>query len=244
MDSEEDELSNTETTGDTAEAAKTSPASTERSSGRRGSKRRMKTAVISADSRGSVRVLRSRGAAAGRASESKDDACKKKPTIVQRGRGRPAGSRSKNTPAVQPVIKKPTAKKASRHALEPKPSKSTKDKARPPTRASRTKPPPTACKPEAEMEASSCGEEAGAVKGSDDNVADSDAALDEDPPFRDDPNDLIYEPETKTEKPRRRTTIPQKEVKKEESEKEDEENDVNKERPRVNIVFHRRRKKD
>ncbi|XP_019111357.2 E3 ubiquitin-protein ligase ZFP91 isoform X1 [Larimichthys crocea] len=244
MDSEEDELSNTETTGDTAEAAKTSPASTERSSGRRGSKRRMKTAVISADSRGSVRVLRSRGAAAGRASESKDDACKKKPTIVQRGRGRPAGSRSKNTPAVQPVIKKPTAKKASRHALEPKPSKSTKDKARPPTRASRTKPPPTACKPEAEMEASSCGEEAGAVKGSDDNVADSDAALDEDPPFRDDPNDLIYEPETKTEKSRRRTTIPQKEVKKEESEKEDEENDVNKERPRVNIVFHRRRKKD
>lgn len=70
------------------------------------------------------------------------------------------------------------------------------------------------------------GEEAGAVKGSDDkwvvhnllneqqrnywifvefhdvdvriSVADSDAALDEDPPFRDDPNDLIYEPETKT----------------------------------------------
>lgn len=30
------------------------------------------------------------------------------------------------------------------------------------------------------------------------SVADPDAALDDDPPFRDDPNDLIYEPETKT----------------------------------------------
>ncbi|KAG8006138.1 E3 ubiquitin-protein ligase ZFP91 [Nibea albiflora] len=73
------------------------------------------------------------------------------------------------------------------------------------------------------------------------SVADSDAAVEEDTPFRDDPNDLIYEPETKTEKPRRRTTIPQKEVKKEESEKEEEENDVKKERSRVKIVFHRKK---
>ncbi len=30
------------------------------------------------------------------------------------------------------------------------------------------------------------------------SVADPDAALDEAPPFRDDPHDLIYKPETKT----------------------------------------------
>ncbi|XP_070711263.1 E3 ubiquitin-protein ligase ZFP91-like isoform X2 [Pempheris klunzingeri] len=72
------------------------------------------------------------------------------------------------------------------------------------------------------MDASSCG----AVKGSNDNVADPGGALDEDPPFRDDPNDLIYKPKTKMEKSRRRTTLQQKEVKKEESEKEEEERDT------------------
>lgn len=109
MDSEEDEVSSTrpgtETTGDSTEAAKPSPDSTEPSIGRRGSKRRMKTAVISpesGDSRsgtgGPVRVLRARVAGAGGTSESKNAPCKKK---THRGRGRPAGSRSKNTPVTQ-----------------------------------------------------------------------------------------------------------------------------------------------
>ncbi|XP_044040602.1 zinc finger protein 276-like isoform X2 [Siniperca chuatsi] len=116
----------------------------------------------------------------------------------------------------------------SKYALGPKLSKSRKGKERPPTQASCTTP-ATACKPEAEMEASSCGEETSALKGSNDNVADPDAALNKDPPFRDDPNDLIYKAETKTGKSRRRTTLQQKEVKKEESEKEKEENDIKKE---------------
>ncbi|KAK9524712.1 hypothetical protein VZT92_017082 [Zoarces viviparus] len=133
---------------------------------------------------------------------------------MHRGRGRPVGSRSKNT---QPAVKKSTAKNASKHTLGSKPSKPRVCKGRPPTQASRTT--PATCKPEAEMEA---GEET-SLKGSDGNIADPDAALDEDPPFRDDPNDLIYKPETKTEKPRRNTTLKQKEVKKEESEKEEEE---------------------
>ncbi|XP_070786073.1 E3 ubiquitin-protein ligase ZFP91-like isoform X2 [Enoplosus armatus] len=236
MDSEEDEVSSArpgiETTGDSTEAANPSPDSTEPSSGRKGSKRRMKTAVTSPDSGdsrsgtgGPARVLRARGAGASRAIESKNASCKKKPTSLHRGRGRPAGSRSKNTSVMQPTIKKSTAKKACKHTNGPKLSKSRKGKGRPPTRASRTTP-ATACKPEAEMEASSCGEEVGALEGSNDNIADPDAALDEDPPFRDDPNDLIYKPGTKTEKSRRRTTLQQKEVKKEESEKEEEENDI------------------
>ncbi|XP_044040601.1 E3 ubiquitin-protein ligase ZFP91-like isoform X1 [Siniperca chuatsi] len=237
MDSEEDEVSGSrpgiETTGDSTEAANPSPDPTEPSSGRRGSKRRMKTAVTSPDfddsrsgTGGPAHVLRARGAGVGRTSESKNVPCKEKPTSLHRGRGRPAGSRSKNTPVMQ--LAKSTAKKASKYALGPKLSKSRKGKERPPTQASCTTP-ATACKPEAEMEASSCGEETSALKGSNDNVADPDAALNKDPPFRDDPNDLIYKAETKTGKSRRRTTLQQKEVKKEESEKEKEENDIKKE---------------
>ncbi|XP_036968844.1 E3 ubiquitin-protein ligase ZFP91-like isoform X3 [Acanthopagrus latus] len=240
MDPEEDDVSSarpcTKTAGDSTEAANSSPDSPDPTRRTRGSKRRMKTAVTSADSGdsrsstdGPVRVLRARGAGSaagsgpGRTNDSKNAAGKKKPTSLNRGRGRPAGT--KNTPVMQPAIKKPTAKKASKHALGPKLSKSRKGKGRSPSRASRTTP-AAACKPEAEMEASSCGEKTGVLKEGSNNVADPDAALDDDPPFRDDPNDLIYEPETKTEKSRRRTTLEQKEVKKEELEKEEEEEKV------------------
>ncbi|XP_073331486.1 uncharacterized protein [Pagrus major] len=246
MDPEEDEVSSarpgSKTAGDLTEAANPSPDSPDPTSRTRGSKRRMKTAVTSADSgnsrsstEGPVRVLRARGAGAGagRTSDFKNAAGKKKPTSLNRGRGRPAGSQ--NASVIQPAIKKPTAKKASKHALGPKLSKSRKGKGRPPSRASRNTP-AAACKPEAEMEASSCGEETGVLKEGSNNVADPDAALDDDPPFRDDPNDLIYEPETKMEKSRRRTTLQQKEVKKEESEKEEEENDIKKEESAKVIV--------
>ncbi|XP_076581646.1 uncharacterized protein LOC143317386 [Chaetodon auriga] len=232
MESEEDEVSGArpgiETTGDSTEAAKPSPDSTEPSSRRRASIRRVTTAVTSADSgdsrsatEGPVRVLRARGAGAGagRTGESQNANYEKKPPSLRRGRGRPTGSRSKNTPVLQPTRKKPTAKKASKHT-----AKSRKGKGTRPARATR-KTPATACKPEAEMEASSCGEETGVLKGNNDNVADPDT-LDVGLPFRDDPNDLIYKPETKTQKSRRRATLQQKEVKKEESEKEEEENDL------------------
>lgn len=249
MDSEEDKVSSNvtrpeiETTGDSTEAASPSPDLTESSSGRRGSKRRMKTAVTSPDSGdcrsetgGPTRVLRVRGAKAGRTSESKNAPCMKKQTSLHRGRGRPAGRRTKNTPAMQPILKKSTAKKgtltslASKHALGPKVSKSRKGKERPLTRASRTTP-ATAWQPEAEIESSSCGEETDSLKESNDNVADPVEALDKDPPFRDDPNDLVYKSETKTlrEKSRRGTKLQQKEVKEEESEKEEEESDIKKE---------------
>ncbi|XP_034413371.1 E3 ubiquitin-protein ligase ZFP91-like isoform X2 [Cyclopterus lumpus] len=123
------------------------------------------------------------------------------------------------------AAKKSTAKNASKPTSGSKLSKAREGKGRPPTQASCTTT-ATACKPEAEMEA---GEETGYLKASNDNVADPDAALDEDPPFRDDPNDLIYKPETKTEKSRRNTTLKQKEVKKEESEKDEEEDNIKKE---------------
>ncbi|KAM8747070.1 uncharacterized protein AB9X84_015205 isoform 1-T1 [Acanthopagrus schlegelii] len=251
MDPEEDDVSSarpcTKTAGDSTEAANSSPDSPDPTSRTRGSKRRMKTAVTSADSGdsrsstdGPVRVLRARGAGSaagsgpGRTNDSKNAAGKKKPTSLNRGRGRPAGT--KNTPVMQPAMKKPTAKKASKHALGPKLSKSRKGKGRSQSRACRTTP-AAACKPEAEMEASSCGEKTGVLKEGSNNVADPDAALDDDPPFRDDPNDLIYEPETKTEKSRRRTTLEQKEVKKEELEKEEEEeNDIKKEESAKVIV--------
>lgn len=97
-----------ETNGDPMEAAEPSPDSTEAASGRRGSTRRMKAAVTSPDSGGSrsgaggpARVLRARGAGSGGTSESRNDPCTKKPTGLHRGRGRPAGLRSKHTPAVQ-----------------------------------------------------------------------------------------------------------------------------------------------
>ncbi|KAM7377356.1 hypothetical protein PAMA_013918 [Pampus argenteus] len=232
MDLGEDEVSGTrpgtEKTGDTGvrrtEAPKPSPDSTEPSSGRRGSKRRVKTAVTSLDSGdsrsdtgGHVRVLRARGAVAGRTSESKIATCQKKPASLQRGRGRPAGSRCKNAPVMHTTGKKSTSKKASKCTLGPKLSKSRRGNQTPPTRAPHAA---TACKPEAEIETSSCGEETGALKGSD-NIADPDVAL-QDTSFRDDPNDVICKPETKT----RRALLKQKEVKKEESDKDVEGHDI------------------
>ncbi|XP_029310208.1 E3 ubiquitin-protein ligase ZFP91-like isoform X2 [Cottoperca gobio] len=230
MDSDEDELSanvtgpGTKTTGDlTRKAPKPSPDSTEPSSGRRGSKRLLNAAVTppdSGDSRAGARVLRARGAGAGcRANvnnESKNASCLQTPdTSKHRGRGRPAGSR--NTPAVQPAaLKKSTAKKASKHIVGPKLFKTRTGKGRRSTRASRTTS-AAAFKPEAETNVSSCGEETGSLKGSNDSVADPD---DEEPPFRE---DIIYKPETKMEKSRWLTMSKQMEVKKEESEKEDEE---------------------
>ncbi|KAM7366235.1 hypothetical protein PAMP_015689 [Pampus punctatissimus] len=230
MDVGEDEVSGTrpgtEKTGDTGvrrtEAPKPSPDSTEPSSGRRGSKRRVKTVVTSLDSSdsrsdtgGHVRVLRARGAVAGRTSESKSATCQKKPASLHRGRGRPSGSRCKNAPVMHTTTKKSTSKKASKCTLGPKLSKSRRGNRTPPTRAPHAA---TACKPEAEIETSSCGEETGALKESD-NIADPDVALHEDTSFRDDP-------ETKTEQSRRRALLKQKEVKKEESDKDEEGNDI------------------
>ncbi|XP_059211163.1 E3 ubiquitin-protein ligase ZFP91-like [Centropristis striata] len=227
MDSEEDEVSRTrpgiKRSGDSTKAATPSPDSTEPSSGRRGSKRLVKPRVTSpdsGDSRASVRVLRARRAAAGH-DASKNAACKQKPLSVHRGRGRDTGPRCKNTPVMQPAIKKSTAKKVS--TLGPKLSKPRKGKGRHQIQASRTKPAP-ACKPEAETEASSCG----SLNRSIDNVPDPAGALSQDPPFKD---DLNYKPETHMEKSRRHTTFKEKEVKEEELEKEEEEeeDDIKKE---------------
>ncbi|XP_071315243.1 E3 ubiquitin-protein ligase ZFP91-like isoform X2 [Trachinotus anak] len=207
MDSREDEVSGTshgfETTGDSKEAPKPSTDSAEPSKGRRGRRRREKTAVTSPESGesqsrsgGSVRVLRARGAAAETATESKNATCKKKPAGLLPRHCRLPGSRSGNSPDTQAALKKSTVKKASKHIPGPKLSKSRKGKGRPSVRPSHTTP-ATACKREAEMEGSSCGEETGVLKGSNDNVADPDPALDEDPPFRDDRDDLNNKPKTK-----------------------------------------------
>nr|XP_040038300.1 E3 ubiquitin-protein ligase ZFP91-like isoform X1 [Gasterosteus aculeatus aculeatus] len=224
MSSVEDDVSGirpgTETTGDSTEAAKPSPDPTEPSSGRRGSKRLAKTPAASPDSSGSAatfRVLRARAVGAGKSAggNSKNAACTPTPYVksVHRGRGRP---RSKITP---PAGKKSTSKNASKHTPGSKLPKASENKGRPSIQASRTTP-ATACKPEEEMAAV---EETRCLKGINDSLAGPDAALDEDPPFRDDPNDCIYKPETKTERTRRNTILNQKEVKKEESEKEEEE---------------------
>ncbi|XP_071758868.1 uncharacterized protein LOC139914437 [Centroberyx gerrardi] len=114
------------------------------------------------------------------------------------------------------------------HTLGPKLSKSRKGQQGASTRAPRSAPAPV-CKTEPETEAASCGVEKGTSKGSNENIADEEP-LDEDPPFRDNPNYLIDKPEAKKEKSRRRPTLKQKEDKKEkESEKEDEENEIKKE---------------
>ncbi|XP_062300724.1 E3 ubiquitin-protein ligase ZFP91-like [Scomber scombrus] len=222
-------------TGDRTEAVQPSPDSPEPSNGRRESKRRIKAAVTSLDSGdsrsdtgGPVRVLRARGPAAGRTDESKSVTCQKKTESLHRGRGRPAGARSKSAPVVHTTEKKSTSKKASKSTLGPKLSRSRKGNQRPPTRAPRTTAAAaTACKPEAEVEPSSCGEETGALNGSD-SVADPDAVLNEDSPLRDDDmtDDVICQPETKTEKSRRQALLQQEEVKKEESDKDEEENDI------------------
>ncbi|TNN85211.1 E3 ubiquitin-protein ligase ZFP91 [Liparis tanakae] len=148
MDSGEDEVScirpGIEIIGDSTEAAKPTAVSTEPPSGRRGSKRLVKTTVNSpdaGDSGSGVRVLRARRVEAGRTNVNnvKNATCRQTPNAksMHRGRGRPVGSRSKNTQ---------------------------EGKERPPTEASCTTP-ETACKPEAEMEAEG---ETGSLKASDD----------------------------------------------------------------------------
>lgn len=247
METSEDVVSSVypdiDTIGDSTEAAKPSPDSPERPSRTRGSmRRRVTTAVTSSRSDDAppaidapLRVLRTRAAGVSRTNESKNATHKKKTTSLHCLRGRSAGSsRSKSTPVMQHPSKKPVAKKASKHTLETtKLSKTRKGKGRPKTRpVGATE--ATSCKPEAEP--SSCGEETGALKGASDNVAGPDAARDEGPPFTDDPNDLIYKPETKTIKSRRRKTSQQKEIKKEESEKKEEENDIKKEESSMVVV--------
>ncbi|XP_037336512.2 E3 ubiquitin-protein ligase ZFP91-like isoform X2 [Pungitius pungitius] len=228
MNSEEDDVSGVrpgiETTGESTEAAKPSPQPSEPSSRRRGSKRLAKTTATSLGSSGSVptfRVLRARGAAAGRSAgiHSQNAASTPTPDVksTHRGRGRPAGSRSKNT---RPAGKRSTSRNASKHTPASKLPKAKENKGRPSTQASRTTP-TTACKPEEEMDA----EETPSLIGLNDSVA----ALDEDPPFTDDPYERIYKPETKTERSRRNTILNQKEVKKEDSEKEEEDDDIKKE---------------
>lgn len=104
MDQGNDEVLNsrpcTGATADATKAVKPSPDSTESSSWRRGSKRRVKTAVTSADPESRAeRVLRASGAAAGIISESANATCKNKTIVMHRGR--PATSRCKNTAAAQ-----------------------------------------------------------------------------------------------------------------------------------------------
>ncbi|XP_029382222.1 E3 ubiquitin-protein ligase ZFP91-like [Echeneis naucrates] len=222
MDTEEDEVSGTgpafETTGDPKEAPTSSTDSPETLSGRRGRARRLKTAANPADSCASgsgpgrsARVLRARAA-------------KRKPESLLRGHGgRAARSRCKNSRVTQSVSKKSSTKKACKHVPGPKLSKSRQGKGRPSTRASH-KSPATSCKPEAEIKASSCGEEIIALKGNSDNIAGPGQSINKDPPFTDVPDDLNHKPNIKMEKSKQCMTIEQKEVKKEESE---EENDGN-----------------
>ncbi|XP_060887049.1 E3 ubiquitin-protein ligase ZFP91-like [Labrus mixtus] len=217
------------------QAADASADSTEQSSGRGGSRKRVKAAVTPPDGvdclTGTVRVLRARGAVSD-CNESKKTSTKNKSLCLHRGLRRPAGS--KNAPVMKPLKESP-AVKVSKNSLGTKPDESIKGKGRPPRRASRTSL-ATACKPEADPEASSSGEETGASEENNntgpydvdvhDSISDPDAALDEDPPFRDDPNDLICPPETNIEQSEQRATL-QKEVKKEES--DTEEDDIKKE---------------
>ncbi|KAM8900242.1 uncharacterized protein AB9W97_010272 isoform 2-T4 [Spinachia spinachia] len=241
MDSEEDAVSGIRPgiviTGESTGAAKPSPAPSEPSGGRRGSKRLVKTTATSLDPGGSVptfRVLRARAVGAGRGAGNHPERAASAATpdvqTAHRGRGRPAGSRSKNT---RPAGKKPTSKNASKPTPGSKLPKARENKGRPSTQASRTTP-ATACKPEEDTGA----EETGSLKGIDDRIAGPDAALDEDPPCRDDPNGRVYKPETKTERSKRNTILNPKEVKKEESQKEEEEdNDIKKEESTENIVL-------
>ncbi|XP_034532172.1 LOW QUALITY PROTEIN: E3 ubiquitin-protein ligase ZFP91-like [Notolabrus celidotus] len=230
MNSQEDHVSaGSETNRDSMEAVKTSPDSTKPSSRRGGSQRRVKTGVTSPDAVGScsgaVRVLRARGAVSCKTNESRNTSRKKNSQSLQDKRRRPAGSGCKNSPVIKVMVRKLRAKKASKNNLGTKLSKSEKGNKRPQSGASCVSP-ATLCKPEAKFEASSCEEKTEALKGSINNVSDPDDPLDEDPPFRDDLNDVIYTQETHMEKSRCRATS-QKEVKKEESEIEEE--DIKKE---------------
>lgn len=107
MDPEEDEIAGsrpgTETTGESRKAAKPSWDSTEPTSPRRGSRRRVVAAVTSddpqTDTQRPVRVLRGRGA--GRIAQPVNDTCKNETTSMHSARGKAAVSRSKNTSVMQ-----------------------------------------------------------------------------------------------------------------------------------------------
>lgn len=93
-----------ETSIDSAPVAKPSPDSTEAPNGRRRSKRRIKTAAIPDDvshTRGSARLLRARGAEAGRTTESTNAIGNNERASLPRGRERDAGSRPRKTPVTQ-----------------------------------------------------------------------------------------------------------------------------------------------
>ncbi|XP_041635465.1 E3 ubiquitin-protein ligase ZFP91-like isoform X2 [Cheilinus undulatus] len=216
------------------QAAKPSPDSTEPSSGRGGGKRRGKTTAASADSPpGTVRVLRNRGAVFCRSNKSVKVHCKEESQSLHRGRGIPAGATGKNAPVLKPTKKQLPSKKASQIIPEAKMSKSKKGKGRPSSRASCTSP-AAICKLEAEKETSACEspsaevvplctteDEKGALTESNNNFSDPDATADEDPPFRDDQNDLNDKPETNMKKIEQHAIL-QTEFKLEESDKEAE----------------------
>ncbi|KAK2863174.1 hypothetical protein Q5P01_002707 [Channa striata] len=187
----------TATTTNPPEASKPSLDSSGSSGRVRGSKRRGKLAVTPSCSEhcragtGSCsRVLRARAVVSGTATDAENAHDEKRPARVRRTRGKRAGSCSRNTPAMQNAIKKSTTKQASKTTLGQQRSRSggVKGKLKSPALHSTQA---TACKPE-ETEASSCGEEPAAVKGSD------------------------------KEKSRRCTASQQKEVKQEDSEKKEE----------------------
>lgn len=204
------------------EALKTSPGSTEASSRRGGSKRRVEAVVTSQDSVDSgsaaVRVLRARGDASSRANESRNASCKKKPQSLNGKRRRPAGSSCKSASVMKAKVKKLAAKKASKINIGTKRSKSKKGNRKPQSQDVSSV---ASCKPEAKLEASSCVEESGDSKESNNVVSDPDDPLDEDLPFRDDTNEATYTPETHLEKSRSHSTS-EKEVKIEETEKEED----------------------
>ncbi|XP_074518079.1 uncharacterized protein LOC141784223 [Halichoeres trimaculatus] len=204
------------------EALNTSPDSTETSSRRGGSKRRVEAVVTSPESVDScsdaVRVLRARGDASGRTNESRNASCKKKPQSLNGKRRRPTGPSCKSTSVIKAKVKKLTAKKASKISLGTKLAKSKKGKKKPQSQDISSV---ASCKPEAKLESSPYAKESGESKESNNIASDPDDPLGEDLPFRDDLNDAIYTPETHMENSTSHAAS-QTEVKTEESEKEDD----------------------
>ncbi|XP_068164084.1 zinc finger protein 692-like [Antennarius striatus] len=197
MGSKKNEISRTssefEATEDSTQAVKSSPDSTEPSRPRRGRVRPATRALTSADARsvieGPARALRTRGAGIGRTPS------------LQGGRGTPARSAPGDTPVGRPEIKKSTPQAESKNTIattaSPKLSRPRKGKGGPLIPASDA--PPTAMKPEAELEASPCEEETD-LKGSNDKK-----------------NSM------------HQATLGESEVKKEESESEEDKNEKNRE---------------
>ncbi|XP_030018570.1 E3 ubiquitin-protein ligase ZFP91-like isoform X2 [Sphaeramia orbicularis] len=189
------------------EAANPSSGSPEPSSRRGVRKSRLRTTPDPGESRvGSgvaERVLRARRKEAGGINESKTVTCRQKPTNVHCRRGRPAGCRSKKRPVKHNTVKKSATKKESKRTPGPKLSKSYKQKAPNKSRGA-----PRKCNTDANMDTLSCGEEAAAMKQSNDNNADM---------------ALKKEPDDLKEKRRQWTVLKEKE------ESQNEENSIKKE---------------